>query len=384
MKNHLIKSFKSLLVKSFCTLSLASISPLVQAELLAQTDDYRIDIVSDGLTQPWAAAHLANGDILVTERAGALRLIRNGILVEAPIEGVPEVYFAGQGGLLDVHIDTDFNINKTVYLSYATGSLSANAIRLVSAKLMSRNGIYTLEDVKPIFTASPLKRAPQHYSGRIAQLADNTLLLAVGDGYDYREEAQKLNNHLGKIIRIKPDGSVPANNPFINTSKVKPEIWSYGHRNHQALTLVNGEVYQHEHGPQGGDEVNLIKPGLNYGWPIATKGRDYNGARISPFTEYPNTEAPLLDWTPSVAPSSMAYANDHLYVTTLAEQSIRALSVNGEKVNDLGKVFTEIKGRVRDISVGIDHHLYVLSDGDNAKLMRITLAAKSTTHPSPE
>ena len=378
----LIKSSTSLFIKSIIVLGIVSVNSLAHAELLAETDDYRIDIVSAGLSQPWATTHLDNGDILISERAGALRLIRNGSLIASPIKGVPEVYYAGQGGLLDVQLDANFNTNKIIYLSYAIGTIKANAIRLASAKLLSHNASYALEDIKPIFTASPLKRAPQHYAGRIAQLADNTLLLAVGDGYDYREHAQKLDSHLGKIIRIKPDGSVPADNPFIDTSQAKPEIWSYGHRNHQALTVVDGEVYQHEHGPQGGDEVNLIKPGRNYGWPIASKGRDYNGARISPFDQYPNTEAPLVDWTPSIAPSSMAYANGNLYVTALAEQSIRMLSIDGQQVTDLGKVFAEIKGRLRDISVGIDGNLYVLSDGLDAKLIRIRLASNKENQPS--
>ncbi len=355
------------------SLILAASSKVSAQHSPVATDNYRTEVVASGLNQPWAAAHLPNGDILITERGGALRVVRGGKLLDEPVNNVPEVYFAGQGGLLDVLIDTDFSSNKIIYLSFAHGTSAANATRLISAQLNTLGESYSLENVTPIFTASPLKRAPQHYSGRIEQLKDKTLLLTVGDGFDYREHAQKLESHLGKIVRINRDGSAPLDNPFINHKRAKPEIWSYGHRNHQAIALIGDAVYQNEHGPQGGDEVNLITPGSNYGWPIATIGRDYNGARISPFTSYPNTQAPLVDWTPSIAPSSMAFYRGRLYVTALAEQSIRALSVEADAVKDLGKVFTGIEGRLRDISVGIDDTLYVLSDGDQAELIKITL-----------
>lgn len=365
------------------TLQLAASSLMLAASVKVSaqhspviTDDYRTEVVTSGLNQPWAVAHLPNGDILITERGGSLRVVRDGRLLDQAVDNVPEVYFAGQGGLLDVLIDADFSTSNTIYLSFAHGTSDANATRLISAQLKlsgdNNNPVYSLENVTPIFTASPLKRGPQHYSGRIEQLRDKTLLLTVGDGFDYREDAQRLDSHLGKIIRINRDGSVPQDNPFVNHEKAKPEIWSYGHRNHQAITLIGDAVYQNEHGPQGGDEVNLIKPGINYGWPIATKGRDYNGARISPFSSYPNTKAPLIDWTPSIAPSSMVYYRGRLYATALAEQSIRALSVQGEAVVDLGKVFTGLEGRLRDISVGIDDKLYVLGDGDQAELIKIT------------
>ncbi len=365
------------------TLQLAASSLMLAASVKVSaqhspviSDDYRTEVVTSGLNQPWAVAHLPNGDILITERGGSLRVVRDGRLLDQAVDNVPEVYFAGQGGLLDVLIDADFSTSNTIYLSFAHGTSDANATRLISAQLKLRgdnnNPEYSLENVTPIFTASPLKRGPQHYSGRIEQLRDKTLLLTVGDGFDYREDAQRLDSHLGKIIRINRDGSVPQDNPFVNHEKAKPEIWSYGHRNHQAIALIGDAVYQNEHGPQGGDEVNLIKPGINYGWPIATKGRDYNGARISPFSSYPNTKAPMIDWTPSIAPSSMVYYRGRLYATALAEQSIRALSVQNEAVVDLGKVFTGIEGRLRDISVGIDDKLYVLGDGDQAELIKIT------------
>jgi glucose/arabinose dehydrogenase len=335
-------------------------------------DNYSTTVIASGLNKAWAHDFLPNGDILVTERGGAIKVVRNGIILSADVRNVPDVYFAGQGGLLDIMLDADFAMNKTLYLSYAFGSSKGNATRLVSAKLNKSKDSYQLDDINIIFTASPLKQGPQHYSGRIAQMADGTLLLGIGDGFDFREQAQKLDSHLGKIIRINSDGSVPDDNPFVKSKGAKPEIWSYGHRNHQGLVIANGIVYQNEHGPKGGDEVNIIEPGINYGWPVITQGIDYNGAQVTPYKEYPGMRQPLVDWTPSIAPSSMAFHNSKLYVSALAEQSIRELSINGKQITDKGKVFSEIEGRIRDIATSPDGSLYVLTDGEQAQLIKIT------------
>jgi len=362
-------------------LAMALATGILSAEVNAQdtiqntphrTDDYYTTIVASGFTQAWAHEFLPNGDILVTERIGNIKIVRNGEILASNVNNVPEVYFAGQGGLLDIMLDDDFANNATLYLSYAYGSAKGNATRLVSATLNQSGDTYQLDNIKNIFTASPLKDTPQHYSGRIEQMPDGTLLLGIGDGFDYREQAQKLDSHLGKIIRVNRDGSVPADNPFVSRDGALPEIWSYGHRNHQSLAIANGVVYQNEHGPKGGDEVNIIRPGINYGWPVITYGRDYNGAQVTPYTDYPGMQQPSVDWTPSIAPSSMVFHRNQLFVTTLAEQSIRALSISGDKVSDLGIVFSGIKGRIRDISVGPDYNLYVLTDGDQSQLIRIT------------
>ncbi len=362
-------------------LAMALVAGILSAEVNAQdtiqntphrTDDYYTTIVASGFTQAWAHEFLPNGDILVTERIGNIKIVRNGEILASNVNNVPEVYFAGQGGLLDIMLDDDFANNATLYLSYAYGSAKGNATRLVSATLNQSGDTYQLDNIKNIFTASPLKDTPQHYSGRIEQMPDGTLLLGIGDGFDYREQAQKLDSHLGKIIRVNRDGSVPADNPFVSRDGALPEIWSYGHRNHQSLAIANGVVYQNEHGPKGGDEVNIIRPGINYGWPVITYGRDYNGAQVTPYTDYPGMQQPSVDWTPSIAPSSMVFHRNQLFVTTLAEQSIRALSISGDKVSDLGIVFSGIKGRIRDISVGPDYNLYVLTDGDQSQLIRIT------------
>jgi len=335
----------------------------------AESEDAVLTIAQD-FDSPWAMAFLPNDDILVTERSGNIRIIRDGELLTETVEGVPEVYFAGQGGLLDIMLDQNFAANHKLYLSFAHGNRKQNGTRLVSAILKDTE----LTDIKVLFTASPLKSTAHHYAGRIAQLEDGTLLLSVGDGFDHREQAQQLDSHLGKIIRINQNGQAPKDNPFIKHKGAKPEIWSLGHRTHQALLIANGLVYENEHGPQGGDEVNVIEPGANYGWPVITQGIDYNGAQITPYKEYPGMQQPKVDWTPSIAPSSMTYHEGNLYVTSLAEGSIRQLAIDGNNVTDKGIVFPELNERLRDIESAPDGHLYVLSDGDSAKLIKINVS----------
>ena len=327
--------------------------------------------ITEGLDNPWAMEFLPNEDILITERTGQLRIVRDGKLLNAPVRNVPESYYAGQGGLLDIKLDVNFADNQRLYLSFAHGKRSANSARLVSAKLVASDGGYLLEDIKTLFSSQPEKRTAHHYGARIEQLADSTLVMTVGDGFNYREQAQTLDNHFGKIIRINTDGTIPEDNPFVETKDALPEIYSLGHRNQQGLAIIDNQLFEHEHGPRGGDEVNRITPGLNYGWPIATFGIDYNGARISPFTSYEGTQSPSIDWTPSIAPSAMTEKNGFLYVTSLAEGSIRKLEVTPSEVKDLGIVYPELSMRLRDIAVGLDNRLYVLTDGSSGKLIRI-------------
>ncbi len=360
------------IIALLCINTAVSITAIAQHSNVT-TEQYATNVIVSGLVQPWAHEFLPNGDILVTERGGTIKVVRDGIILNTAVANVPDVYFAGQGGLLDIMKDIDFANNQLIYLSYAYRGEGGNATRLVSARLISNADGYELSNVNHLFTASPLIQTPQHYSGRIAQMTDGTLLLTIGDGFDYREQAQKLDSHLGKIIRVNRDGSAPADNPFIGRDDALPEICSYGHRNHQSLVIANGVVYQNEHGPKGGDEVNIIRPGANYGWPVITYGRDYNGANITPYTEYPSMEQPLVDWTPSTAPSSMVYYQNKLYVAALAEKSIRELSIENGKISDNGKVFEAIDDRIRDIAVGPDRKLYVLTDGDKAQLIQISL-----------
>lgn len=357
-----------------CCLLPGPVSPSHAAEPLP----YRVETIAEGLAFPWSLAFLPDGRALVTERAGRLRLIADGKLVDQPISGVPRAFVEGQGGLFEVVLDPDFSNNSTLYLSLAQGRARANRTRVVRARL---DGM-ALRDVKPIFTATPSKDTPVHFGGRMAFLPDGTLVLGLGDGFDYREKAQRLNSHLGKIVRIRTDGSVPADNPFVGQGEALPEIYSYGHRNVQGLAYdASGQrLYAHEHGPRGGDELNVIEPGSNYGWPVATFGLDYSGAVISPFSERPGMVSPLHQWTPSIAPSGMALYRGSMFpgwdgdliVTALAARCAQRLRLRDDKLVDGEVLFAELKERLRDVRVAPDGALWLLTDDAKGKVLRVT------------
>lgn len=344
-----------------------------------QAAAYKIETVAEDLSYPWAIAFLPDGDMLVTERSGQLRLIADGELQQQPIGNVPELHVDGQGGLLDIIPDPDFAENNQLYLSFSIGSKSANALRVVSARLEGDR----LENITTLFTASPTKDTPHHFGGRLALMTDQTLLITVGEGFDYREKAQSLDNHLGKLIRLNKDGTVPADNPFTGREDALPEILSYGHRNPQGLLVsVDGTIWLHEHGPRGGDELNRIEPGKNYGWPAITHGVDYSGAYVSPFTEAEGMEQPVAYWTPSIAPSGFCeYQGElfpqwqgNLFVAALAEKSVRRLVMENGKVKSQETMFTELDQRIREVRVGPDGYLYLLTDSDEGKILRISPA----------
>jgi len=338
---------------------------------------YRVEAVADGLAHPWSIAWLPDGRALVTERPGALRVIAGGHLLEASVEGVPDVYHASQGGLFEALPGPDFKSSGWIYLSFAHGTPDANATRVVRARLAGTR----LVDHEVLFTAQPTKNTPVHYGGRMTFLADGTLLVGLGDGFDFRERTQKLDNHLGKIVRIHADGSVPANNPFVDTEGALPEIYSYGHRNVQGMLFDSstGRVWQHEHGPRGGDEINLIEPGANYGWPVATHGIDYSGARVSPFVSRSGMMDPPHVWTPSIAPAGMTlYRGDlfpewqgKLLVAALAARHARVLTLNGKRVVDDAVILDELGERLRDIRTGPDGAVWVLTDSKDGKVLRL-------------
>lgn len=263
----------------------------------------QVEVLANGLDTPWGLALLPDGRMLVTERTGALLLLDAQGARIATIKNVPEAFVKLQGGLLDVVLHPKFESNSILYLSLAHGRQKHNTTRVVRAALDGD----TLRDVQVIFDNTP-KGTAVHYGARLAFLPDGTLLVTTGEGADYREQAQRLDVVLGKIVRINDDGSIPADNPFVNTPGAHPAIWSYGHRNPQGLYVdtQTGTVYSAEHGPMGGDEINVIERGVNYGWPIATHGIDYSGARISPFETYDGMREPLLFWTPSIGPGGLA------------------------------------------------------------------------------
>ena len=325
---------------------------------------YEIETVAEDLNFPWSIAFLPSGDRLIAELAGNVRkLDMNGNLSE-PLGGVPEVYRAGQGGLFDVLPAQDFATSQIIYLSYAAGDGEANATTVARGKLVNN----TLENVEVIFSVSPQKYAALHYGGRIAWLSDGTLLLTTGDGFDFREKAQDVNNMLGKTLRMNADGSAAAGNPFPDS----PYVYTLGHRNPQGLTVTSsGDIYLHEHGPQGGDEVNLLQAGANYGWPAIGYGLDYNGAYVSPFKEYPGMQQPKHAWVPSIAPSGfMVYEGDmfpewqgDLFVGALVDAEVRRLDVEEGNIIGESALFPEIKERIRDVRTAPDGSIYVITDG---------------------
>lgn len=338
----------------------------------------RIETIAIGLDHPWSLAFLPDGRTLVTERAGRLRMIGKG-QPTTTINGVPKVYEAGQGGLFDVVLHPQFATNGLIYLSYAAGTPDANFTRITRARL---NG-NALVDQKVIFEVAPAKDTPVHYGGRMAFLGDGTLAMTVGDGFDFREQAQKLGSGLGKIIRINDDGSLPADNPFVGRKNAQPSIWSYGHRNQQGLAFdtVSGRLYEHEHGPRGGDEVNVITRGSNYGWPVATKGVDYSGASITPFQTYKRMVDGIVVWVPSIAPSGLAVYRGAMFpemagdllVGALAAQELRRIDLDaGGKVVGQHRIFPEIKARIRDVRVAPDGAIWVTIDDAAGKVLRIS------------
>lgn len=340
---------------------------------------YQFETVADGLEHPWSLAFLPDGRMLVTERPGRLRIVsRNRELLPEPVDGVPEVFNHAQAGLFEVLPARDFGASQRLYLSYACGTLEANHTCLARGRL--QDGV--LEEVEELFRAMPAKVGAAHYGGRMAWLGDGALLLTLGDGFDYREEAQKLSSHIGTIVRLTSDGSAPVDNPFVNDREARPEIFSYGHRNVQGLVYddTSREVIIHEHGPRGGDEINRIEAGVNYGWPVATYGLDYTWARVSPFTRYPGTEQPLLHWTPSIAPSGMALYNGELFpqwqgsllVGGLVTRAVHRVEIASDGATEQERLFTDLGARIRDVRAGPDGAVYLLTDSADGRLIRVT------------
>lgn len=350
---------------------------LARPAIAEEDPRFRIETVATGLDYPWGMAFLPTGDILVTERSGQLRLIRDGTLDPAPILNTPPTFAKSQGGYFDILAHPDFLENRTVYLSFAHGDRKTNTTRIVRARFDGR----ALQDVQVIFDTMPGKNTPVHYGGRMAFLPDGTLIMTTGDGFDYREHAQRKNTTLGKMIRINEDGTIPDDNPFLNEPDADPSIWTLGHRNAQGLVVdpQTGTVFLHEHGPRGGDEVNILVAGKNYGWPVATYGRDYSGATISPFTSYEGMVAPIKYWTPSIAPSGLTIyrgANfpdwdGNLFVGALAGQSLRRLVVEQGVVVSEETLLGDMGARIRDVRTGPDGNLYITTDAADGSILRL-------------
>ena len=359
----------------------------------ARAADYRVETVARGLDHPWSLAFLPDGRMLVTERAGRLRLIEPGPdgraqLRPEAVGGVPAVLAQGQAGLFDVVVDPAFAVNGRVMLSFAHGRPEANHLRVVRARFDGRQ----LLEVQPVFTSQPAKAEAQHFGGRMAWLADGTLLLGMGDGNVERTDAQRLQTHLGKMLRIKSDGSVPTDNPFLTRPNARPEIYTLGHRNPQGVVVVDGVPYAHEHGSRGGDELNRIEPGANYGWPLTTGGIDYTYARITPYRTLAGIQPPLVEWTPSIAPAGMAWYDGalfpawrgSLFVSALKERSVRRVPLAKGAPGPQEVLFQEIGERIRDVRAGPEGAIYLLTDSANGRVLRVVPSRRGTPSPVSE
>jgi glucose/arabinose dehydrogenase len=339
---------------------------------------YKITEIAKGLDHPWSMAFLPDGSILVTERPGRLRLIKGGLLLAQAIAGVPPVHTGSQAGLFDIVLHPNFQQNSLVYLSYASGTTESNDTQVARARFDGTS----LQDLKVIFKAFPLKDTDNHYGGRMAFLPDGTFALTIGEGFEYREKAQDLTSDWGKTVRLKDDGSVPPDNPFAGQPSVRPEIYSWGHRNEQGLTYdaQSGRLYETEHGPHGGDELNIIEPHKNYGWPVITYGMDYSGAYVSPYTQRAGLEQPVIYWTPSIAPSGLAMYrgdkfpawNGDLFVGALAFKHLRRVHLDGNgNVLAQEELLNDLNWRIRDVRAAPDGYLYICTDETDGRVLRL-------------
>ncbi len=340
----------------------------------------RVQTVASGLEHPWSLAFLPEGGFLVTERPGRLRVIDPQGRLGPPLAGLPEVAARGQGGLLDVVLDAGFERNRTLYFCFSEPAEGGtNGTALARARLAA--GSQRLEEVRVIFSQQPRVASPLHFGCRIVQMLDGHLFLVLGERFNRMQDAQKLDNHLGKVLRLTPEGAPAPGNPYLGRPAIRPEIWSYGHRNPQGATLgPDGRFWMHEHGPQGGDEINLPQPGRNYGWPVVTFGEQYGGGPIGEgLTAKPGMEPPLYHWTPSIAPSGMAFLTSdrygpawrgNLFVGSLKFQQLVRLELAG------GRVVREqrldgVGERLRDVRQGPDGFLYLLTDSPQGRLLRV-------------
>lgn len=351
--------------------------------LFGHSNDFDSKIITDQLDRPWSLAFLPDGDFLVTEKTGQLRRVSAQGDISTPIEGLPNIAVTGQGGLLDVVLHPDFSANQSIYLSYVSGSSkNGYSTEVIKATLQDNK----LVDLQNIFVALPKIRGGRHFGSRLVFDNDNYLYISLGDR-GKRELAQQLDSHHGSLIRLHDDGRVPADNPFVNAPDALAEIFSYGHRNIQGLALHpgTGEVWAHEHGPKGGDELNRIVAGANYGWPVITYGVNYGlGTKIGEGTQKEGMQQPQHYWDPSIAPSGLAFHPDisagkdlneitgMWYVGALKFKLLAQLTPSANNTFTEKRYLEKQFGRIRDVRIK-GNTLYLLTDADEGKLIQLQL-----------
>ncbi len=394
----LIRNIASVVLTIVICATYLSAQPYITQEDVPAEGGFRSKVLVQGLEHPWGMAWLPNGDILVTERPGRLRRVQNGQLTAQPISGIPEVFNSGQGGLLDIRLHPQFGENRKIYFTYAHGNSKANRTRVATAILNNNR----LEKWQVIFEVAMDKSGGQHFGSRLLWLPDRTLLVSIGDGGNppvrlagdwIRNQAQNRSSHLGKILRLNEDGSVPRDNPFVASAAATPAVYSYGHRNIQGLAYDSRRsiVWASEHGALGGDELNRIQAGQNYGWPAATFSREYvGGFKISPHTSKPDMADPKVVWMTAIAPSGLLiYSGNRfeqwkgdIFAGGLKSQDIRRIDLD-EAGKVMGQSALRIGQRVRDVRQGPDGLLYVLTDESNGSLIRLEPVDDETSPRSP-
>ena len=348
-------------------------------EAVSTVGPLEVQTIARGLAKPWSLAFLPDGRMLVTEKAGRLRIVSRDGKIAPPVKGVPDVAASGQGGMLDVITDRNFASSNTIFFCFAEKSGAGSHTAVARATLVGGDDA-RLDNTAVIFRQQGPASSGNHHGCRIVQAPDGNLFVTLGDHFSHRDEAQNLRNHLGKLIRITPDGKAPPDNPFVGRSDAAPEIWSYGHRNQQGLAInpVTGELWETEHGPRGGDEVNLIVKGKNYGWPVIGYGVDYSGAKIHQATARAGMEQPLKYWVPSIAPSGLTFYTGALFPQwrgslfsgALAGQMLVRLQFDGAVTRE-ERLLTNFGERIRDVRQGPDGALWLLTDSSNGRILRV-------------
>jgi aldose sugar dehydrogenase len=370
-------------LSAFFVAASPALTEQTKAPRAADQSTVKVETFAKGLNHPWGMQFLPDGRLLVTERPGRLRVVDKTGRVSSPVVGLPNIGTGGQGGLLDVTVDPKFVENGFIYLSYTEPrGLGTNGTAVVRAKLVTSSDGGRLDELKVIFRQEPGFGGGLHFGSRFVFGRDGTLFVTLGERFQ-KDKAQDLNTHFGKVVRINSDGSVPKDNPYVGKPGVKPEIWSYGHRNPQgaALNPATGKLWVVEHGPRGGDEVNIAEAGKNYGWPVIGYGIDYSGVKIHEDTKRDGMEQPIYYWVPSIAPSGMAFYTGDLipqwkgsvFIGALAGQHLTRLVLNGDVVVGEEKLLGDLGERIRDVRMGPDGAIWVLTDHPEGRVLRLTV-----------
>jgi aldose sugar dehydrogenase len=380
------------LIVGSCTVPQPNLNPSIVQPTASEisTDKERTPIrfkqvtVAKDLENPWGMAWLPDGAILITERGGRVKILRNGSLDQIAIAQIPNLFVSGQAGLMDISLHPRFAENSLVYLTYSSGDFQSNHTSILRVKFDGK----ALVEPQVVFEVTPSKSGNQHFGSRIVWLPDDTMLIAIGDGGNpplqlngelIRNQAQKLDSQLGKVLRLKDDGSIPSDNPFVKTANANPAIWSYGHRNIQGLFAdpLSKQIWSTEHGSRGGDELNLIEAGKNYGWPVVTFSQEYTGGEISNEVSRPNMVDPKLVWTPAIAPSGLLLYRGsifpdwqgNLFAGGLVSKSVVRIKIQSNKI--VSQETIPVGQRVRDVRQGKDGFIYILTDERAGQLIRL-------------